>query len=395
MDKREKQFEDFTHKIKFDDNPDIRHRHNLELKLLDAFSKQTPRQTIWRTIMKNNITKLAVATAVILIAALGIVLFEKSATTAWAIEQTIEALRKFNAIHITGIAIGKDGSKASFNLWARAKEDGSASDKFRLDLDNGQIRWVQDNSTYNYDPNRNMVQILTWEEAAISPWIGPNLLQVLQHATKDWAVSYGLDPKTGRNRAFVTCSHPNANAGNPRSWWFEFDTESKLLVSFKQWDNLYREGLPAFDAQKITYYENLPDETFDFKIPEGAIVVQESKLDDPNTGMSAEDMTQEEAGVKIVREYWQAVIDENWDLVSKLRPIAHPDYSTMRNPFVEIVNVGQPYQQEGCSIGPVVPVTMKFKNGDTREIKMVTKYRDINGKSSYVIMGTFGKEPEF
>lgn len=111
--------------------------------------------------------------------------------------------------------------------------------------------------------------------------------------------------------------------------------------------------------------------------------------------MLAEDMTEDKTSVEIVRQYWQAIIDGNWELVAKLRPITSPQnwqtkYSV--NPPREIVEIGEPYHQDGCNIGPVTPVTIKFKDGDIREIKMITKFRNIDGKSSCVIAGTWGSE---
>jgi outer membrane lipoprotein-sorting protein len=55
----------------------------------------------------------------------------------------------------------------------------------------------------------------------------------------------------------------------------EFDVESKLLVSFKQWENANWEGPATLVVEKITYYENLPDDLFEFEIPEGATVIEE------------------------------------------------------------------------------------------------------------------------
>jgi len=354
---------------------------------------------IWRIIMKTKIAKFAAAAAIIFITGLGIAILDKSTTPAWAIEQTIEALERFSAVHISGVVVPpEDSLQHSFDLWARANEDHSQSGDFRIEIDTGQINWVQGNDTYHYDPNQNTVRILRGQKATINPWIGRDLLQDLEQKTDDWQVSYGNDPATGRDRVFVTCSHLHAPV--PKSWWFEFDLETKLPVRFKQWHNLQRKGKPAFDAQRIVYYEELPDETFQFEIPQDAVVIDNwpdilDKLNDPNCGMLAEGITEDEASVEIVRRYWQAAIDGNWEMVARLRPIASPEtwqakYSS--NPPGEIIEIGEPYQQKGCSIGPVTPVTIKFQDEDIRGIRMITKFRDINGKSSCVIAGTWGSE---
>lgn len=399
MTDNERQFENFVRDIRFDDTPDPNHRDKLEQDILAAMAKQTPRQVnIWRTIMKTRIIKLATAAAIIVIAVLGIIFLEKSATPAYGVEQTIEALKGFNAVHISGVVIPEDGLPHSFDLWARANEDHTQSGDFRIEIDTGQVNWVQGNDTYHYDPNQNTVRILRGQKASINPWIGRDLLQELEQKTDDWQVLYGNDSATGRERVFVTCSNPHAPS--LKSWWFEFDLETKLPVRFKQWNNIQRKGKPAFDAQSIVYYEDLPDETFKFEIAEDAVVVDNwpdilDRLNDPNCGMSAENMTEDEASAEIVRRYWQAVINGNWELVARLRPITSPENWQAKynlNPAEEIIEIGEPYQQEGCSIGPVIPITIKLQDGDIREIKMITKFRDTSGKSSCVIAGTWGSE---
>ena len=377
--------------------------HKIAEEKSEDFSRTlTPsrQHILWSDIMKSRITKLATAVVVILIVMFGVTLLDKSATPAWAIEQTIEALKRFNTIHITGVATGDNGSEVAFNLWAKANEDQSASSDFRMELEDGKITLVKGDTTYtrHYDPNTNTLRIVRGDRASLNPWPGSDLLERLEKLTDDWTVLYGSDPATGRDRVFVTCSH--TQAPGPKSWWFEFDLETKLLVNFKQWHNQYREGTPAFDAQSITYYEDLSDEIFEFEIPRDAKVIEEKsslcdKLDDPNVGMPVEAVSQEEASVEIVRQYWQAVIDGDWALVANLRPVASEEdwqrkYSV--NPPEKLLEVGQAYQQEGCSIGPVVPCTVRFEDSTTRDIKMIIKFRKIDGKSSCVIAGTWGRE---
>ncbi len=405
MNDNEKEFEDFVRQIKFDDSPDPSHRDKLEQDLLGVMSKQPRRKEtpliIWRTIMKSSITKLAAVAAVILIAVLSITILDKSTTPAWAIEQTIEALKKFNAVHISGAITSEDGEHIPFNLWATANQENTQSENFRLELDDGQIRTVQGNDTYHYDPNTNTVRIIRGERASISPWIGPDLFYELQNLTQDWKVSYGTDPATGRERAFVTCSYRNAKFSFSRAWWFEFDIESKLLVRFKQWHKLERDGHPDFDATKIVFYEDLPSDKFEFKIPEGAEIKEELSeralrlLNDPNFGLLVDDLTEDEASAEIVRLYWDAVINANWESVENLRPFATADdwqkkYST--NLPRELLEVGKPYQQEGCSIGPVVPCNVRFEDSTVRNIKMIVKFREIDDNLSCVIAGTWGGE---
>ena len=50
--------------------------------------------------------------------------------------------------------------------------------------------------------------------------------------------------------------------------------ESKLLVGLKRWENTEWGGPTTFVAGKITYHNNLPDELFEFEIPERATVIE-------------------------------------------------------------------------------------------------------------------------
>lgn len=71
MNDNEKQFENFVRQIKFDDQPDLKHRNQLEQDLLAAMAKQSRRiekpLIIWRTIMKTRIAKFTAAAAVIIL----------------------------------------------------------------------------------------------------------------------------------------------------------------------------------------------------------------------------------------------------------------------------------------------------------------------------------------
>ncbi len=69
MNNEEKQFENFTSQIKFDDTIDPSHRNRLEQNLLSALAKQNKKQlTTWRTIINSKITRLTAAAAIIIIA---------------------------------------------------------------------------------------------------------------------------------------------------------------------------------------------------------------------------------------------------------------------------------------------------------------------------------------
>ena len=131
MTANEKQFENFVRQIKFDDAPDPSHRDKLEQELLAALAKQTRQKehsplAIWRTIMKNRIAKLATAAAIILIAVLSITFLNKSTTTAYAIEQTIEAMDKATTVHM----FCRDWDGEEMEIWMTLERESGLPDYF-------------------------------------------------------------------------------------------------------------------------------------------------------------------------------------------------------------------------------------------------------------------------
>ena len=88
-------------------------------------SSQLARHNIWRTIMKTRITKLTTAAAIVIVASVAIISLTSS-TPAYALEQTIEALRKVRFLHMVKhddqgqlkderwIEIGPDGFQARY-----------------------------------------------------------------------------------------------------------------------------------------------------------------------------------------------------------------------------------------------------------------------------------------
>ncbi len=224
---------------------------------------------IWRTILKSRMTRLVAASMIILAVVLSVSILNKSTSAAWAVEDTAEALGRYNAIHISGIFTDANGSEVGYNIWARANEDRTESDEFRLEQEDGQVKWGKGNNVYHYNSIENTLHIRRGQPyRALTPWLDKNFFRELKQFSEDWQILYGKDADTGRDRVFLTCR----STVEVKSLWLEFDRETNLLVRVKCWSNYDREGKPDLVAQKIVYYEDLPDGVFEFKVPEGVRV---------------------------------------------------------------------------------------------------------------------------
>ena len=68
----------------------------------------------------------------------------------------------------------------------------------------------------------------------------------------------------------------------PTSARAEFDIDTKLLVSLRQWDNMDRRGVPGFETDDITYLPDLPDEAFRVDLPRRRAIPAETRRGRPN-----------------------------------------------------------------------------------------------------------------
>lgn len=272
----------------------------------------------------------------------------------------------------------------------------------------GAITWTRDGSTYHYEPSQNTVYFERALTIGMAPWLGPELLEMLS-TTENAKVVRGKDPATGRDRVMLMCSLIDVHGA--QSWVIEFDAASKLPLAMKQWPNLDRSGPPSFDAFKIIYYEDLPDDIFDVHIPGDAKYVEKplqipdetvGTLSDPQDGISAEGMTQQEAAEKIVRALYQAIIDQDMDRLKNISPLCRnwgdeflrkivlkPDKDDR---IVEIVEIGQIRKTGRSPLGPIaaVPIMVKLKNGKKVQEQMIVQFRQRGDTASCVVHGPYG-----
>ena len=240
---------------------------------------------IWRRIMRRPVVRYGIAAALVLATVVGFTMFRHTGNTAWAIEQSIQALGRYRAVLVEGTDTQRvwqeDGSlEPRLNrMWAVANADQTRVEKFRDEVNGVTILVTNGRKTWRYDPQTNTVRIENRPYVASECWFGP-LLEQLKNARDtgiitDWRETCGRDATTGRPRIFLACAWQDRRWNGPRSMRFEFDRESKLPVRFQQWENAVWDGPASLSVEKITFSESLPDELFEFPIPPGATVVEQ------------------------------------------------------------------------------------------------------------------------
>jgi len=357
--------------------------------------------SIWRTIKKGKIAKLAAAAVIIIGLCMAVYLIDQAATPVWAIDQSIEAMKNYRGIYYSGmiswswedsfrwLGIQKlselSESQGEFQMWAQANEELSRSSKVKMLLPDNVIFSARRLQTYLSLADGTTYDI-QGDGMTIDPWPTSELLRILKEDTDSWTELYARDAGTGKERIFVKCSSVDMNT----SWEFEFDFESKLLVSFKQWDGSDNpKGLPTFDIRKIVYYEQLPEAVFEIDLPDSSEIIRVvPPFYDPDYGMSTEGLTREQACRRILTEFWQKVSEHDFDGIRRLFPgAANCSDEVLRSNLgydqgeVELLEIGEIYESR---LGLVLPCTVQLKN-EKMVIDTIVTFREIDGKSSCIV----------
>ncbi len=246
------------------------------LKVQQKFKQTKLAETqpdIRRIIMKNPITKLAAAAVIIITAIIGVSQFGGSinvATPVWALDQTIEALEETRNCVISGT---NNDSLRSMPFKCQIKFD----DCLRYESD-AEVYVIKAEQLHLYEPAYGEVIVRRerdpeWYDKLmeVKLWASGSVLKQLKKIADSWHEVYEKALDTDRDSVFVTCTAMD------RSFWFQFDVETKLVVRGKLWRNLGMQGKPEFVAESILYNIDMPKETFDFEVPDGVKVVSEEE----------------------------------------------------------------------------------------------------------------------
>ncbi|MHC4672624.1 MAG: tetratricopeptide repeat protein [Planctomycetota bacterium] len=287
------QIEEMLRSMDFDDAPNESHRSELKDQLLrDWPSRVHPKtkphpfmRAIIRKgqlVMKHKITSFAIAAAAVIAIIVGLNYFAVSpdaARTAWAIEDTINAVKAITKVHISGLLV----TGRPFNLWAQNKPEHKGLASLRAEGE-GNTFVVIDNVIYFRWKGSNRFQICNTASAKtlglmlkiseLKEWTGGTIFEKLRDEAEDWQESYGVDEQTGLQCAFVTCNYPPLNC----SYEFVFSMATMLPIRARQWYNLDRKGTPIYHVTDIVYDEDVPDDVFVFDMPEDAPVLDQDSV---------------------------------------------------------------------------------------------------------------------
>jgi hypothetical protein len=347
---------------------------------------------IGRIIMKSSITKLAAA-VIIIAAGIFVVVMQKAATPAYALDQTLEAMNNVRTLHL----FGRSWDNLEFEMWLKLNPETGIPDyccMYRPQTKYLAVSTPKLSYQYNESANRVLVSSGKLFNINVAPSrMFEDLLRSsqMENSNIDIKIYHESDPQTGKSLIVVLYEGPG------ETWKGFVDPETKLPLRLYCLRKNNRLGSIFKDIDQIEYDLDLPEKIFEFEIPEGAQVVnmdeRNKALSDPRYGISTEGLTEQQAAEEIVTQYWNAIINMDLTAARKLCPSLDMNKAPDSVP-VEHVENGKLYIQPGCGIGKVIPCIIKYEDGSLKEWKLIIRKRSIDGLPSCVIAGFYGSPVE-
>ncbi len=362
------------------------------LQALDKKQKQKVVATapaLWRIIMKSPITKLSTAVVVIGCIALVIPFMEKIVTPAYSFEQTLQAMHDLRTMYL----VCKDWNDEEFEMWIELNPDTGIPEYCRAYWPKSKVLNIsRPDTSYQYNERGNQVQINSGKlyQMDLAP---AKVFEQLQQASREnpdsVVIFHEYDGRSDKSVIVVIWRGPT------QSFKIYIDPDTKLPVRMQGLES-NQLGSVIKDIKNIEFNVNLPEDIFDFEIPEGASIIDHDRnnklLNDPQNGISTEGMTEQQAAETIATMYWNALIETDETTARKVAPVS----SLMADGslFAELVEVGSLYIQPGCGIGKLIPCRIRYKDGSLKEWKLIIKTRTIDGLPSCVIAGFYNSPVE-
>ncbi len=357
-------------------------RDEILSKLL-AKSSTPAKVDLHKILIPRNLAKLATAAVIIIVIFLSIMVFDMAVTPAYAFEQTIKALQKVTTVHVIGT--NWDGNR--FETWNKINPETGKSEWVCIDetphrykiasTPKGSCVWDKDGNVVRYSNQAIASNDFRYER------VFEDLSNRMNNPSDDEKISIyrEKDSVTGKDVIVIWV------VTKMKDFKVYVDPATKLPIRtyYDRADNMQQ---ICKSIDQIFYNVELPKGMFDFEVPQ-KWHRDWSLLDDPGKGLAIGDLTHEQGAIKTAKEYWQAVIENDWDYADQLRPIADWKSDYHKDRPVELIEIKQPYPQRGCS-GLITPCIVRFADGKTQRIELVINYRQINGQTSTIIVATWG-----
>jgi len=362
---------------------------------LDAQRQMQPQRSapadsgVRRFLMQGRKTQLAAAAVALAAVVLAVSVFHNSAQPAYAVGQTIDAIKQIRTVYMKG-EFYKQGP---FECWMRF--DGNPDRPTHVWLGRtgeNLCKICAPDGVFGLNQRTRRIHYAPRDERGKS-WI-PKFGSVFRDAVRQARTSEAIQITENEDAITVRIDAPQ------RQQEFLVDSKTKLPIRFTTLhdDNpmeMMRKTLAVKHLVEIRYNEQPPASLFDK--PADAVVV-ENEIDcmvDPDSGLSADGMTREVACREIVQRTGQALIDLDqatlckFDLFYRLYPPQIWEQLQKMKAAGQWVSefaiTGPPYQEGDLWY---VPVAVRSKTGQSETQNAMIKFYQFEGKTHCFIIGS-------
>jgi len=388
MFKNEDDFKKIVSRLNIDNKLNPVHRENLRRQMLSVFNKARTKtshagqwQTIGRTIMKKPITKVAAASMIVIAVVLSITFLDKSVIpAAYALEQTIQASHSVRYIHTKSfwppheepmegwIEFDATGAGRSFRIQMPAWTDpwGNDGDKVIVWKDNKAQMFLKKKNFYFVSKDDEIADMVFKSIEQFDPkttLIGLQLLEsqgtvdldielpedkaspIIVTATIMETVAEEEEPMTDTERAMKQLSNMWKGSENEISKFVLFvDQATKLVTSIEFYEQRQGQDHCAYILEYYDYNQPIATEMFvlEDEVPADAMRMDQTTQD---IGLAQGDLTNEEIGVELIRQFLQALIEKDYAKAGRMWGGVPADrmkkaYGQIR--FIRIISIDKP-----------------------------------------------------
>lgn len=326
----------------------------------------------WRIIMKNPITKLAAAAVIIIAAVFSISLLDNSVTTAYALEQSIEANHTIKTIHLRIFEDAESIEKNEFTeCWMKYDDAGLLSNLRWNSYDDDGITysvWNEGVAT-GWTPAKNVLIVIRNNNAAtmmenFAKNYDPKLiLEHLYDLQKNNTIELKIDePAQDGSQIYVKA----LDSADKTRLELVVDSETKLVTQLSRYSLGEQEDKLNLRIEFLTYNHPIDQSMFELNgIPDDAVVYDQV---DQLVGLEKGGLTDSEIAAKVVRECLEATIAKDYDEVSRLmegepgNTIEEFIEGKFKAKLSRIISVGQPKPHETYEHILYVPLKIEVEN---------------------------------
>ncbi|UCF44466.1 MAG: hypothetical protein JSV99_06040 [Planctomycetota bacterium] len=311
MFENENDFKKLIDGLNVDTEPDERHRQILRRQILSAFNKAAQARITLRLL-----AKLAAAAVIVVAVGLGIIVLEKSATPAYAIDQTIEANRGLRYLHTKWFDPSYDD--VAKECWLELDEKAQPKNirihwSKPFSASRTVVVWTEDRTQeWHKKDNRLIIfndEIYTSRIHNMTETDDPRLMvEDLYEKQAKGEVEIEIDEPSNKSEPIIVTSTDIKTKGR----LVLFVDQSTKLVTSMEWHQ-FKDGQYEYKGVMEYYDYNVPIDAKMFSLddevsPDAHCINTETQ----DIGLQQGNLTDKEIAIKLVREFFEALIAKDY-----------------------------------------------------------------------------------